>query len=206
MAIRRCDRALASEKDAAGEQMTFDRTVLGVDILRRTLTTLRIIVAALAMGVIVFGVIAVGQNLNKPHSLIGKLDPQNLTFLVMGVITLAMGLVVPRIVLGSQLKAPTTPPPGLTPEQFKAATPELLRIDAILQRVQTSTIVGCALFEAGAFANVFGYMQSRELAHLVLAGLLVLAILAQLPTETRLERCIEDALRRFRDQDSFAKP
>jgi hypothetical protein len=186
--------------------MPFERHVLRIDILRRTFTTLRIIVLALFMGVVVFAGVAVSQNLGKPQVLATKLDPFNTALLGCGLLALVLGFVVPRFLPATSISALSTPPPGLTPEQLKAATPELLRIDAILQRVQTSTIIGCAFFEGGAFANVFGYMQSRELLHLVLAGVLIVAILIHIPTETGLERRIEEELRRQKDSDSFGTP
>jgi len=160
--------------------------------------TLRIIVAALAMGVGTFAAVAVAQNIGKPQVLAGKLDSLNLTLLGVGLIALPLGIVLPRLVFAASRRAPPlNPPPGFSPEQS--------RIFSIQQRIQTSAIIGCALFEGGAFANIFGYMQTRELLHLVMAGALVLGILANFPTAASYEQRIEDERRRLEEEAAFPR-
>ena len=61
--------------------------------------------------------------------------------------------------------------------------------------------VGCAVLEAGAFANAVGNMQTRESLHLVLAGLLVLGILARFPTTGGYQQQIDDELRRIQERE-----
>ena len=94
------------------------------------------------------------------------------------------------------------PPPGL-PASLDPAIAPFSRYN---RRIQTATIVGCALFEGGAFANVFGYMQSAELLHLILAGVLLLAILARFPLSGTNEQRILDELRRAKEQAALAPP
>jgi hypothetical protein len=170
----------------------------------RSLMTLRIIVAALALGPVVFAGVAIGQNAGKPHALAGQLNSLNISLLGLGLITLVLGALVPRIVFAAGRNAkPTYSPIGLSREQVEIVTPELVRIDGILQRIQTATIVGCALFEGGAFANVVGYMQTRELLHLILAGVLILGVLSCFPTAFSFQRRVEDELRQMKDADAF---
>ncbi|MBW8885570.1 MAG: hypothetical protein JF612_12535, partial [Planctomycetia bacterium] len=68
-----------------------------------------------------------------------------------------------------------------------------------------SAIIGCAIFEGAAFANTFAYMQTREIAHLALAGVLVVGILAHFPTAGSYERRIEDELRRMGEEETFRR-
>src|SRR5262245_40741758 len=175
-------------------------------VISRPLTTLRIIVVALALGPVIFAGVAISQNVGKPHTLAGPLEPMSVFLLGKGLVMLVLGVAVPRIVFAAGRNAKSRySPAGLTREQVEFVTPELVRIDGILQRVQSSTIVGGALFEAGAFANVFGYMQTRELLHLVVAGVLVLGVLSCFPTAGSYQRTIEDELRRMKDADAFQK-
>jgi hypothetical protein len=160
-------------------------------------TTLRIIVFALAMGVTTFAGFAVSQNLNKPHVIGGKLDSQGMVFLVFGLAALPVGIILPRIIFAAGRRAPAMNlPAGLTPEQA--------RVIGIQRRIQTTAIIGCAIFEGAAFANTFAYMQSRDLLFLAMAGVLVVGILAHFPTAGSYQRRIENELRRM-DEDELLR-
>lgn len=162
-------------------------------------TTLRIIVLALAMGVTTFAGFAVSQNLNKPHPVGGRLDAQGIVFLAFGLIALPLGIVLPRIIFAAGRRSqPISLPPMLPPEQA--------RVIGIQQRIQTTAIIGCAIFEGAAFANTFAYMQSRDLMFLAMAGILVVGILAHFPTAGSYQRRIENELRRMDEEDAFSKP
>jgi hypothetical protein len=89
--------------------------------------------------------------------------------------------------------------------QFAQHSPEAQRVLAIQGRIQTATIVGCALFEGGAFANLVWYMNTGELLHLAMAGLLLLGILARFPLPGACERRIADELRR-QEEGASANP
>ena len=69
--------------------------------------------------------------------------------------------------------------------------------------IQTGTIIGCALFEGAAFANIFAYMQDAELVHLAVSGLALLCILAHFPIASRIEQRIEEQLQTQRDEQQF---
>ena len=66
-------------------------------------------------------------------------------------------------------------------------------------------IIGCAIFEGAAFANTLAYMQTREVVHLALAGVLLVGILAHFPTAGSYERRIEEELRRMNEEESFGR-
>ena len=63
--------------------------------------TLRIIVLALALGVIAFAAVAIGQNMNKPHVLAGPLDTQGMVLLGIGLAALPLGIVLPIVIFAS---------------------------------------------------------------------------------------------------------
>ena len=159
--------------------------------LAQQINVLRIIVASMVLGVLAFAGYAIYANLGKPIVLAGKLEPLNLILLAMGLAMLVSGFVIPPIVFRTGNPASRIP---------ASLDPAIAPVLAIQTRIQTATIVGCALFEGGAFANVFGYMQSGELLHLILAGLLLLAILARFPLSGTSEQRILDELRRAKEQ------
>jgi hypothetical protein len=166
--------------------------------LRGPLLTLRIIVFALAAGVSAFAAFVISQNLGKPHVVAGKLDAAGMVFVVFGLMAIPLGIVVPRIIFAAGRGAkPINLPAGIPPEQAGTWM--------ILQRIQTSTIIGCAIFEGAAFANVFGYMQSRDLVYLALAGVLLVGILAHFPSMGSFERRIEDEQRRINENEALGR-
>ena len=178
--------------------MSFENSPSSAAATAGPLMVLRIIVLALAMGVTTFAGVAISQNLNKPHTIAGKFDTQELIFLAMGIIALPLGMILPRVIFASTRSVPTmNMPPGITPEQ--------MRVVGIQQRIQTTAIIGCAIFEGAAFANTLAYMQTREVVHLALAGVLLVGILAHFPTAGSYERRIEEELRRMNEEESFGR-
>jgi hypothetical protein len=160
---------------------------------------LRIVVAALALGVVVFAAVAVVQNLGKPQVLAGKFDVVGIAMLGFGALVGLQGIVLPGIVFR------IAKPGSAVMSQFAQHSPEAQRVLAIQGRIQTATIVGCALFEGGAFANLVWYMNTGELLHLAMAGLLLLGILARFPLPGACERRIADELRR-QEEGASANP
>jgi hypothetical protein len=165
--------------------------------IRQPLVVLRIIVAALALGVISFAVVTIVLNLDKPQALAGKLQPLNLVLLGMGLVVFPLGMLLPKIIFAA---GRNSPPTGMAAGNL---TPEELRVFAVQQRIQVSTIIGCALFEGGAFANLVGYLQTGEQLHLAVAAVLLIGILAYLPTSASYEQRIEDELRRQKEEEAF---
>jgi hypothetical protein len=170
------------------------------------LRTLRILVLAMALGVAVFAIVAVIQNIHKPLVVAGRLQPFNIVLLGMGLAAIPLGLVLPAMIASSNRGTPNKDAPnrGASPAlAAPAKTPNEARRMAIQQRIQTSTIIVCAIFEGGAFANLVGYLQTGELLHLIVAGVLLLGILSRFPTAGAYERQIEDELRRMQDEEAF---
>ena len=151
------------------------------------------ITAGPAIGVVVFGVVTIVENAGQPQTF-GKLDTVGWVMLGFGLLVGAQGIVLPGVLFRF-----VKPSPAMV-NQFGQHGPEAARVLVIQSRIQTATIVGCALFEGGAFANLVWYMQNGELTHLAMAGLLLLGILARFPLPGACERRIADELRRQEQQ------
>src|SRR2546423_1899311 len=141
-----------------------------LDKLRPMILTLRIIVVALSMGVITFGIFAVVQNAGKPQAFGARV---NYLLVGLAVPILIAGFVVPRL-----LPKTATPQGGLAANESL----EVQESQKAFAAMQTSTIVGCALFEGAAFMNLVGYFMEAEWVHLAVAGAALLCILAHFPT------------------------
>src|SRR5262245_3646102 len=89
---------------------------------RGQLRTLRIIVAALALGVISFAAVTIAQNIGKPQILAGRLEPLQLGLLAVGLVTLLLGVFIPPVVFASSRNSPPQIPPHLihNPEHGRA--------------------------------------------------------------------------------------
>lgn len=167
--------------------------------LRGAILTLRIIVASLAMGVIGFGVFTVVNNASKPHTFAGNLDVPGMAMLAFGLVAGLLGTVLPRLLFRF------VKPNAAMTQQFAQHGPEVVRVLTVQSRIQIATIVGCALFEGGAFGNLVWYMNSADLLYLAVAGLLLLGILARFPLPGACERRIEDDLRREKEEAGLGR-
>jgi len=80
---------------------------------------------------------------------------------------------------------------------------QTLRSQTAFAPIQTATIVGCALFEGAAFANLTAYFTDAELVHLAVSGLALFCIIAHFPITSRIEQQMEDQLQTRRDEQQF---
>ena len=168
--------------------------------LRQAIRVLQIVVAALAVGVIVFAGVAISHNLGKPAVFGGQFQPLNLMLLGFGVIALAMGVVLPLLVFRG------VSPQGAIAARLAAHPPEVQRVLLVQARLQMATIMGCAIFEGGAFANLVAYMQTGELLNLLLAGVLLAGILLRFPFPGRTMERIEQELQRQKEEEGLRQP
>ncbi|HEX2475589.1 MAG TPA: hypothetical protein VHK01_12630 [Lacipirellulaceae bacterium] len=158
---------------------------------------MQIIVAALATGVgiffaIVFVIPPIARLAGGPPA-----EP------LVSYIAAAAGLagifawaVVPRIITAgirqSIVHGKPAPPAGLS--QNLPMTDERLQIRPLIAMYQNSLIVGGAILEGAAFFNLVAYMLEQQPMNLVVAGVLLLLLLSQIPTVSRLESWIETEL------------
>jgi len=152
--------------------------------------TLRIIVFALSLGVTIFGAYAAIHNADKVQTFGTNV---NLMFLGITVPMFVAGFIVPRLLPGSF----QGPAPGPNDSAEASA------VRSAFVAIQTATIVGCALFEGAAFANLMAYFLDAELVHLAVAGIALVCILAHFPIASRIEQRIENQLQAARDEQQF---
>ena len=154
------------------------------DQIRRATTVLQIIVLALCMGVVAFGIVAALQNADRQQSVGTNI---NIPVLAASVPMFFAGFIVPWL-MANRAALPGGQP--LDPD------PQVDKVLRVLAGIQTSTIVSCAMFEGTAFLNLVFYLLNAELVHAAVGGLCCLCILAQFPTYNRMEQRIEEQLRR----------
>ena len=147
------------------------------DQLKQALRPMQIIVAALAGGVASFLVAVLF--IRPPR---GGGPPANslvLTYIGVGaaVVSLAVWAILPNLI-------------------SRQSRNSVLAGDArrLAANYQVRLIVGCALVEGIAFLNLVAYLIEHQLTSLVVAGILLVILLSQIPTLDRLERWIESEL------------
>lgn len=142
--------------------------------------TARILVGALATGVMMFGAVAVALALANPQA---PKDFPLVSYIMaaMGAGTLVMSFVIPGIVL-----APMGRELGAVPGEKQAET--------VLPSYQTKLLLGCASCEGGAFANLVAFIVEQQWWSVGIAGLLLLVILSRFPTEARLENFVREQI------------
>ena len=167
--------------------------------LAGAINTLRIIVLSLANGLFIFGLLAFYQNQGKAVHWGTEINP---LLLGLGLLNLVLGLVIPRLIQPSRpVQVIPLPEPAAPSDEERL----LSRCVAILSQIQTRTIIACALFEGGAFANIYWYYTHQELAHLAIAGVLFSAILLHFPRKSAIFQEIETRIRQ-EDEDSLLGP
>jgi hypothetical protein len=146
--------------------------------LKSQLRVMQIIVGALALGVINFLVVVL---VIATKNEAGPVDVPLLTYLSAGVAAAAAfaSIVVPMILAGSVRRSFSNDTDGTN-------------IRALAQIYQTQLIIRCAILEGAAFFCIVAYMHERHVIGLIAAGLLLLMLLAQFPTASRLEAWVEN--------------
>ena len=69
----------------------------------------------------------------------------------------------------------------------------------LLMLLNTTTIVGAALLEGAAFANLVAFMLEGQVYSLILAALMLVGILLAIPTRRRVEDWLEVQSRRIQE-------
>lgn len=150
------------------------------------INTLRIIVGAMAMGLLVFGVVV-----NAAFGPAGGPDaangPMTKIGLVVGLVALLSHRTVSSFVLAQGIR-------GLPPDEDAA------RSQLMAARIP-STIVACAIVEGAAFLNliVYGFLDGQPVS-MAMAAILWLAIMTKFPLPGTLENWMDRELRTARDE------
>jgi hypothetical protein len=157
----------------------------------------QIIVAALIAGCVIFLVIALVMTGGK----VADPDQPVLTYIAVGfvAVTLIARMIVPGMLIASgrqkiirgtwQLAQSAAIRPTMA--EFLERTGDAGKLAVIFN---TITIVSGALLEAPAFFALVAYLVDQSPLSLVLAGLLILGLVTQVPTRSRLIHWIEGQL------------
>jgi hypothetical protein len=160
------------------------------------LRTMRIIVLALAMGVLAFLVVAVvirQQRTDQPVP-----DPPIITLTALGYagLQLILQAVIPGLVanrLRRQIAAGTWPRPEVGP----APADDTGRLCALYQ---TRLLIGAALAEGAAFFLLIAYLLEGQLVSLAGAAVMLALVLVRFPTRPGLEGWLSDQQEQLRQE------
>jgi hypothetical protein len=166
--------------------------------LAATVRTAQIILAALAMGVVTFGVVVV---FGMPGGQGGQGSTLTLLAVCVAGADLVLCLWVPNLVAAAnrrKIAAGTW--------QSAANRGPVPDTDAgkLAMIYQVKMIVGAAMLEGGCFLALSAYMLERQVPSLVAAAVLLVALLAHFPMYGRVEAWIEEQLRRVEDERRFS--
>lgn len=160
--------------------------------------TLQIIVMALAAGVFTFGLVV----FLRPGGGLKPFDPQAIISIVMAVVALTLipaRFIVPATILRGGRERIARGRESVTTRR-SAGTPIPDSEQAkLLMLLQTTTIVGAALLEGAAFANLTAFMLEGQVYSLVLAALMLVGILLAIPTRNRVEDWLVVQARRVQE-------
>ncbi len=163
--------------------MLTDATISKMD---QHLMIMRIIHAALALGVLVFAIVALAVARGELKPAAAPID------WIMAAASAVMGIggwIVPRLI-------PLPSAPGDGTDEAAQAVP-------IVASLQTKMIIGCAIFEGGAFASLSHYLTHHISLNLAVAGVLWLFLLLQFPRRGALLDQVERRLRQMREEQEL---
>lgn len=162
----------------------------GPTTLRACFLTLRIITAALTMGVLVFSGVVISQHQPNPT----PNEMLRLLAIGMAVGGVVLSFVVPRMVLGSGSRADLANKPAAgdsfaaefsanpsDPRGVGTETDDSPRMLSAAGKLQTATIIGSALLEGPAFFSLVNVMLGDHLAMLGVPAVLVILLAANIP-------------------------
>ncbi len=167
------------------------------DLSDGLLRTAQLIIGALASGVFFFLIIVtlfLGARVQP-------FDVSAMISLVMAGFALASiptRLLVPGLVVNTNCRKIAQGTWVSVQRQPNAPLPETDE-GKLLQVYLSKTIIGAAILEGGAFANLVAFMLEGQIYSIVLAVLLLLGILAAFPTRTGLTEWVESHLRRVQE-------
>lgn len=167
------------------------------DEIAPPLRIMQIIIAALCMGVVTFGVILVVGDMAVEEPELGALT---LASIGMAVVNGCLSLVLPSLLVSQGCRK-------IADGTWQQANPQNAVPDTdsgkLVAVYQTTLIIGAALVEGAAFLALAAYMLEGHWAAVVVAGVCLLVMAARIPTRTRLETWLDDQLRRVKEQRQF---
>lgn len=156
--------------------------------------TTQIIVTALCLGIVTFGVFVAVSDEDDEEAKAGML-----TYMSLGVAIVCggMSLVVPRAVVSAnrrQIADGTWRPQN---SEMRIPDTDVGKLGAVYQ---LKTIVGAALLEGASFFALVAYMLEGHMISLVVAVVLLLGVLSYFPTAGRVESWMKEQQRLVEEQ------
>ncbi len=163
------------------------------EYLNQHLRPMQIIVGALAAGAVTFMcvapfVVAGRREVGPANPLVMQYTGLALTFLA-----ILAWMLVPWYFAGGLRQAIADGKP-LTNRPMVPAPPGVGDVQPLKEMYMTRLILGAAILEGAAFFNVVAYILERQPISLVVAGVLVILLLAQMPTWGRMQGWAESDL------------
>jgi hypothetical protein len=160
--------------------------------------TSQIIASSLVIGVLMFAgyVLLVARPIAQAEA--GTLTT---IALLLGATAVVLSWVVPRI-LGSaqrrQIADGTWQPPRGQDAEYPT---DAARLAAVYQ---TKLVVGAAILEGACFFALYAYWCEQQTASLAVAGILLLGLLAHVPSAGRVRNWVQDQLRQIEEGRQFS--
>ena len=167
------------------------------EYLKLAARTMQIIVAALAAGVgTFFAIVLISSPKGQPAA--GAPVEPLIAYLAaaFALAAIIVWAVMPRVIAGRirQAIVDGKPVPAAGLSGNLPMTDERLQISPLVTMYQTPLIIGSAILEGAALFNLIAYMIERQQMSLIVAGALLLLMLSQIPTVSRLEAWVEGEL------------
>jgi len=173
--------------------------------LKPAVLTLRMILFALASGVVTFGGFVIWMQMN------GKLDQadeagQSMTLIALGFapVALVASRIVPSLMVRNARRQIAAGTFQLS-RNVAAFLSELGDVGKLFSIHQTKTIVSGAILEGAAFLGVIAYMFGGSLIVLGMSVLLVGAILILFPSVPSVMEWIEEQMRLIEEEKNLAR-
>ena len=167
-----------------------------VPLLETRVRTMQIIKISLIMGVTMFAAYIL---LAAPPPQQAE-NPMVWMMVALGAIAIVARLIVPSVITKSTLRRIATgnwPLPGTNRGRMPVPTTDE---EKLLLLYQMKMIIGSALLEGGAFANLVGCLTTGHIASWVMSGILWLGLMVDFPTKLSVERWVESKLAWISDE------
>ena len=154
---------------------------------RSVVRTVQIIVAALAMGVLLFATVTVFQRMHQPPQ-----QDEMLAYFAVGFVATALGLrsVIGGAVVAKNRKQIAAGSWSGSPRGDHRNVPPSTDGDRLLFVFQQKTIVESALIEGAAFFVLISFLVVGQWWSLAVAGLLLTVLVVPVPTYDRVENWV----------------
>jgi hypothetical protein len=166
---------------------------------------MQIIIGGLALGCVFFLMIAVLAGLNFQNAA----PATGLTYIALATagVILVLWSLVPGIVVSQGRKKILQSPPisGQTDDKDAVVEKQAENslADALVQLLQTKTIIACAMLEGVIFFLLIAYMIERSSLSIIAAVALLILLLAHMPTIGRVAAWVEKQMRLVSEERSL---